>query len=191
MNSGPLDGLRQVWYGQITLRTFHATRVLCTGAQRPAMHALGVCHHKQLGVADGVGVGNHDHSIQREATIMAKATRKKAAKTGKKAKSSSAAAKATRTKKKGGGAKAKAAGAKVKKATAYTCSTCGRVASEKGHLCTPVMATKSYTCDHCGLTSTNARHLCKPKVAAIKFACDTCGRVAPQKNQLCHPKAIK
>ncbi len=98
-------------------------------------------------------------------------------------------------KKSAGSTRGKSAKAKtmqtVAKKKLYTCSTCGRVTTEKGHLCFPVMATRSYSCDYCGMMSTNSRHICKPMANKIKFFCDTCGRVAGEKVSLCRPKEIR
>ncbi len=76
-------------------------------------------------------------------------------------------------------------------AKVYKCETCGLVATEKGHLCSPKEVKKAYTCEYCGITVSDPRHVCKPKVAKLNYVCDACGRVAVGKEEVCQPKKIK
>lgn len=72
----------------------------------------------------------------------------------------------------------------------YTCVTCGKVTTSKGHLCAPIPQEKTTICEFCGAVGTNLRHICAPKVIKFKFACSTCGRASVSKTNLCAPKAI-
>ena len=81
--------------------------------------------------------------------------------------------------------------AKTKKKTGkkiYTCKTCGRVTTAKGHLCTPVPQEKTVVCEFCGIVETNTRHVCAPKVLKFKYFCGSCGRVAVSKSSVCAPR---
>ena len=51
----------------------------------------------------------------------------------------------------------------------YTCRTCGKITSAKGHLCTPVPQEKTLVCDYCGAVETDTRHVCAPKVLKFKY----------------------
>lgn len=72
----------------------------------------------------------------------------------------------------------------------YTCRTCGRASTSKGHLCAPTTQEKAVFCEFCGARCSDIRHVCAPKVLAFKYTCGTCGRVAVTKSNLCAPKAI-
>jgi hypothetical protein len=72
---------------------------------------------------------------------------------------------------------------------AYTCKTCGAVASEPGHLCNPCGDAKK--CSFCGAPKVDAKHVCKDKLSAMKYVCDGCGRVAMEATHLCKPAAIR
>lgn len=83
--------------------------------------------------------------------------------------------------------------AKTKKPTSqniYTCKTCGKVATAKGHLCDPVPPEKTVVCEYCGIVETDTRHVCVPKVLKLKYFCGNCGRVAVNKSMLCVPRTI-
>ncbi len=82
---------------------------------------------------------------------------------------------------------------KTKKTTSkkmYICKTCGKAATAKGHLCTPVPPEKSVVCEYCGVVQTDTRHVCVPKVLKLKYFCGNCGRVAVSKSIFCVPRAI-
>ena len=82
---------------------------------------------------------------------------------------------------------------KTKKKTGkkiYTCKTCGKIATAKGHLCAPVPQEKTVVCEYCGIVETDTRHVCVPKVLKFKYACGNCGRVAVSKSLLCVPRVI-
>ncbi len=72
----------------------------------------------------------------------------------------------------------------------YTCKTCGLVATDKGHLCTPVTARKVVACRFCGTVTADPRHVCAPKVVNLKYSCDSCGRLAPKRELLCRPSPL-
>lgn len=72
----------------------------------------------------------------------------------------------------------------------YTCKTCGKVTTAKGHLCTPVPQKKTVVCGYCGAVETDTRHVCAPQVLKLKYYCGNCGRVAVSRNNVCVPKAI-
>ena len=72
----------------------------------------------------------------------------------------------------------------------YTCQTCGLVATDKGHLCNPVVAEKVVSCRFCGTVTGDPRHVCAPKVVNLKYACDSCGRLAPKRELLCRPSPL-
>ncbi len=71
---------------------------------------------------------------------------------------------------------------------AHTCTTCGAVADDPGHLCNPTM--EKISCSFCGAGDVGAAHICKEKLAAMKFSCQTCGRVASEEARLCKPQEI-
>jgi len=71
---------------------------------------------------------------------------------------------------------------------AHTCKTCGAVADDPGHLCSPCGdATK---CSFCGTPNADTTHMCKDKLATMKFVCNGCGRVAMEEGHLCKPSPI-
>ncbi len=60
----------------------------------------------------------------------------------------------------------------VKKKSAkkvYTCRTCGKITSNKGHLCAPAPLEKTVVCEYCGAVETDTRHVCAPKVLKFKY----------------------
>ena len=62
----------------------------------------------------------------------------------------------------------------VKKKSAkkvYTCKTCGKVASKRGHLCKPAPMEKTLVCEYCGVVETDTRHVCASKVLKFKYYC--------------------
>jgi rRNA maturation endonuclease Nob1 len=71
----------------------------------------------------------------------------------------------------------------------YTCKTCGAVAEEPGHLCSP--CGDKAACNFCGTPEIDAAHVCKDKLAAMKYVCEGCGRVATEEGHLCKPSAIE
>jgi hypothetical protein len=71
---------------------------------------------------------------------------------------------------------------------AHTCKTCGAVANDPGHLCSPCGDTTK--CSFCGAPHTDTTHICKDKLAAMKFVCGGCGRVAMEEGHLCKPAPI-
>ena len=75
--------------------------------------------------------------------------------------------------------------------TAYECKTCGKVTTDKGHLCEPSEVGKIYTCEHCGKQVSNEKHVCKPLVMEFKFFCNDCGRSAVSEKDVCNPAPIK
>lgn len=70
----------------------------------------------------------------------------------------------------------------------YTCTTCGKVSTQKGHLCAPT--DKQFTCELCGAESVDPRHICFPKLEKLRYVCGTCGRVAVSSSHLCTPHTI-
>ncbi len=70
----------------------------------------------------------------------------------------------------------------------YTCSTCGKVSTKKGHLCAP--SDSQFVCEFCGAEAVDPRHLCFPKVGQLRYVCEACGRVAVSRSQLCAPRQI-
>ena len=75
-------------------------------------------------------------------------------------------------------------------ANVYSCKTCGLVATDKGHLCNPIIAKKVVTCKFCGTITGDPRHVCAPKLVNLKYVCDSCGRLAPKRELLCHPAPL-
>jgi DNA-directed RNA polymerase subunit RPC12/RpoP len=71
---------------------------------------------------------------------------------------------------------------------AYVCSTCGKTASHKGHLCSPTE--KRFACEYCGAKGVDTRHVCYPKVESMRYVCETCGRVAVNRTHVCNPRRI-
>ena len=71
---------------------------------------------------------------------------------------------------------------------AYTCTNCGAVAGEPGHLCNP--CGDKVNCSFCGIPQTGTTHMCKDKLDAMKYVCDGCGRVAMNEENLCAPSPI-
>ena len=80
--------------------------------------------------------------------------------------------------------------AKKAEVAIYTCKTCGKVTTIKGHLCTPIPAKKAVVCSFCGTITADPRHVCAPKVVSFKYVCDACGRLAITRSLLCKPKEI-
>ena len=72
----------------------------------------------------------------------------------------------------------------------YTCQTCGMTATEKGHLCKPMIAEKVIACKFCGIVTGDPRHVCAPKLVNLKYFCGSCGRLASKGELLCRPKPI-
>jgi hypothetical protein len=70
----------------------------------------------------------------------------------------------------------------------YTCKTCGALAEEPGHLCTP--NEEPTTCGFCGEKAPHAKHYCKGKLEDIKFVCGKCGRLATAAELVCEPSAV-
>jgi hypothetical protein len=70
----------------------------------------------------------------------------------------------------------------------YTCKTCGAVATEPGHLCSPV--TETATCAYCGKNVPHTKHYCKGKMEDLKYVCEGCGRLAPSADLLCKPAKV-
>ena len=87
--------------------------------------------------------------------------------------------------------KKKAKVSKGKKVAVYSCSTCGKVAKTRSHLCSPVKAEQVYVCGFCGASTGDPRHVCAPMVAEMKYACKQCGRVTPFRGAVCQPRAIR
>ncbi len=85
----------------------------------------------------------------------------------------------------------KASGSRKGEEKLYECKSCGRVTTDKGHLCSPREVKKAYTCEYCGISVTDPRHVCKPKVVEMSYVCDACGRIATDRNHLCEPKRIR
>ena len=71
---------------------------------------------------------------------------------------------------------------------AHTCKSCGAVADDPGHLCSPTV--EALSCPHCGESDVGANHVCKQKLSAMKFSCQSCGRVAAEGSELCKPSEI-
>lgn len=67
----------------------------------------------------------------------------------------------------------------------YTCKTCGAVATEPGHLCSPIAEITS--CPYCGKNVPHVKHYCKGKMEDLKYVCEGCGRLAPSADMLCKP----
>ncbi|MGR3218983.1 MAG: hypothetical protein ACUZ8H_04075 [Candidatus Anammoxibacter sp.] len=74
--------------------------------------------------------------------------------------------------------------------TSYSCKTCGKISTSRGHLCTPIQQEEKIVCGHCGDAESDLRHVCAPKVSSLKFSCGTCGRVAVTETDLCSPVEI-
>lgn len=73
----------------------------------------------------------------------------------------------------------------------YSCKTCGKIATSRGHLCTPIQQEEKVVCGHCGDVESDLRHVCESKVSNFKFSCGTCGRVAVTETDLCSPVKIQ
>ncbi len=71
---------------------------------------------------------------------------------------------------------------------AYTCSTCGVVAEDPGHLCNPSL--EKMSCSHCGDADVPVHHVCRGMLAEAKYSCGSCGRVADDEGSLCRPLKI-
>lgn len=71
---------------------------------------------------------------------------------------------------------------------AHTCSTCGAMADDPGHLCNPTEAVIS--CSYCNAPDVGVNHICKEKLAAMKYSCESCGRVAADAAGVCRPVEI-
>ena len=71
---------------------------------------------------------------------------------------------------------------------AYTCRTCGAVADEAGHLCSP--CGDKAACSFCGTLDVDTTHMCKDKLGAMNYVCGGCGRMAMEPGHLCKPKNI-
>ncbi len=82
--------------------------------------------------------------------------------------------------------------AKASQAQAHVCSTCGKVTTKKGHLCTPVPIQDATlaVCEYCGMTATDPRHVCFPKRVELSYFCESCGRVATTRSLLCKPRTL-
>ncbi len=72
----------------------------------------------------------------------------------------------------------------------YTCKTCGKSSTSKGHLCSPVTQTEKVECGYCGEVENETHHVCAPKVEKLKYNCGSCGRIATSGDELCDPKEI-
>ena len=74
----------------------------------------------------------------------------------------------------------------------HVCTSCGKVTTKKGHLCTPVPIQDSSlsVCEYCGTVASDPRHICFPKRVDLTYFCESCGRVATTRSLLCKPKAI-
>ena len=73
----------------------------------------------------------------------------------------------------------------------YACANCGKVTTEKRHLCAPRTApSEVFTCAYCGQSSSEMWHLCFPTLEKVKYFCGLCGRVAPSRDDVCSPKVI-
>ena len=66
--------------------------------------------------------------------------------------------------------------------------TCGAVADEPGHLCSP--CGDKAACSFCGAPAVDTAHMCKDKLSAMKYVCEGCGRVAMEEDHLCKAKPI-
>jgi uncharacterized Zn finger protein len=71
---------------------------------------------------------------------------------------------------------------------AYTCTTCGVVADDPGHLCNP--SVEKVDCSHCGTKDVGVHHVCKEMLAAVQYSCQSCGRVDTDGSSLCRPAKI-
>ena len=71
---------------------------------------------------------------------------------------------------------------------AYTCTKCGALAEEPGHLCNP--CGDADKCSFCGAPEVDIKHICKDKLAEMKYVCGGCGRVAMEDEHLCKPSVI-
>ena len=82
--------------------------------------------------------------------------------------------------------------AKASGSQPHICSSCGKVTTQKGHLCTPVPIQSSSlaVCDYCGTVASDPRHICFPKRVDLTYFCESCGRVATTRSLLCKPKTI-
>ncbi len=72
---------------------------------------------------------------------------------------------------------------------AHTCSTCGAMADDPGHLCNPTVS--AISCSFCNTPDVGINHLCKEKLAAMKYSCESCGRVAEDAAGICRPVEIR
>jgi hypothetical protein len=69
-----------------------------------------------------------------------------------------------------------------------TCQTCGALAEEPGHLCSP--SQEKTVCPYCGQTASHVKHYCQGKLDSLKYVCEKCGRLAPALETLCQPAAV-
>ncbi len=76
----------------------------------------------------------------------------------------------------------------MEKKKAYTCQTCGALAEDPGHLCSP--STDVVLCPYCGKKAPHPQHFCKGKLEDIKYVCEGCGRLATSDAFLCKPKKV-
>lgn len=72
----------------------------------------------------------------------------------------------------------------------FSCSTCGGVASGRGHLCHPNNEAVPFKCDFCEKTVTDTRHVCSSMLDELQYICTKCGRLSVYDSQLCAPAPI-
>ncbi len=78
----------------------------------------------------------------------------------------------------------------VKYVKTFTCATCGKVASGRGHLCHPFEGSAPYKCEFCKKKVEDPRHVCSSMLDNLEYTCKDCGRVAPYSSLLCTPGLI-
>jgi hypothetical protein len=71
----------------------------------------------------------------------------------------------------------------------YSCPTCERTASGRGHLCHP-REEGSFTCEFCSKSVEDARHVCSAMLDKIEYICKKCGRLAVYDSLLCEPELV-
>jgi len=72
----------------------------------------------------------------------------------------------------------------------YTCPTCNKRASGRGHLCHPFEDGVPFECEFCKKTVDDARHVCSAMLDHIQYICQNCGRLAAINSNLCQPELI-
>jgi len=72
----------------------------------------------------------------------------------------------------------------------YSCSTCGALASGRGHLCHPRTEGLPFVCEFCKKETSDPRHVCSTMLEKFEYICKKCGRLAIYDSLLCEPAPI-